>query len=163
MRLSRPAEVDQVAAGENAPGMDMPDPQAGSEHPRWFERYPWVAVAWSRRLPQAGVVGVVIGLITWRIALGAGAAGDKAAATGAVVGLLLTANYGFLALAARRSRNFHAEHPWASAMTFVVPLAVLLPTLHYVREEASLARTLVSAGILIVLGGVAWRFLNPLR
>lgn len=143
--------------------MSEDGPRAGPEHPRWFERYPWVAVVWSHRLPHAAVVGIVIGLITWRIALGEGAADGKAAATGAVVGLLLAANYGFLGLLVRRNRNLHAEHPWASAMTFVVPLAVLLTTLHYVRGEASLVRTLVSAGILIVLGGVAWRFLNPLR
>ena len=139
----------------------MRERQAGPEHPRWFERYPWVVSAWSDRLVHAAVAGVVFGVITWRVALDAGSA--KAVATGAVVGLLLAANYAVLVLVRRRSRDLHEEHPWASALTLPVPLAILFPTLRYVRGEASLAGTLVSAAVLAVLGAVAWRVLNPLR
>jgi hypothetical protein len=82
---------------------------------------------------------------------------------GAVVGLLMAANYACLVLAGRRSRAFHEEHPWASALAFPVPLAVLLSARHYVRGDASLATTLLSAAVLVVLGGAFWRFLNLMR
>ena len=79
--------------------------------------------------------------------------------------LLLAANHAVLVLVLvrRRSRDLHEEHPWASALTLPVPLAFLLPTLRYVRGEASLAGTLRSAAVLVVLGAVLWRVLNPLR
>ncbi len=141
----------------------MRERQAGPEHPRWFERHPRAVRAWSDRLVHAVVAGVVIGVITWRVALGMDATSTKAITTAAVVGLLLAANYSLLVLVGRRSANFYEEHPWVSALTLPVPLAVLLSTLHYLRGEASLADTLVSSAVLVVLGGAVWRFLNPLR
>jgi hypothetical protein len=141
----------------------MSEPQAGPGRPRRLRPYPWVVAAWSDRLVHAVVAGVVIGIVTWRVGLAANAVGSKAAATGAVVGLLMAVVYGSLVLAGRRSRDLHEEHPWASVLTLPVPLAILLPTLHYLRGEASLARTLLSAAVLLVLGSVVWRLLNPHR
>jgi hypothetical protein len=141
----------------------MSEPQAGPERRRRLRPHPWLAAAWSDRLVHAGVAGVVLGVITWRVGLAADAAGEKAAATGAVVGVLMAVVYGSLVVAGRRSRDLHEEHPWASALTLPIPLAILLPTLHYLRGETSLARTLLSAAVLLVLGAVVWRLLNPHR